>query len=90
MAKIIYKYDISFSAREVIQMPLDAEVLCVQPQFGMPKLWALVDTQRPIVDRVFCCCPTGAEIYLDKRMRYINTIQLDGGAFVFHYFEIVE
>jgi len=82
--KTVHKYpfrigDPSFS------MPQDAELLCVQMQGDMPCLWALVETDNPMVTRRIKIRGTGHDC--SGVGRYISTFQMAGGALVFHAFE---
>ncbi len=56
-------------------------------QKGMLCLWALVDTDADASKRVYTlhCRGTGHPVGGDVG-RYINTIQVEGGALIFHYF----
>jgi hypothetical protein len=61
---------------------MQAEVACI---------WALVDTERPTVDRKFWMFGTGhpideRDVELDA-LYFIDTVQLLGGTLVFHVFE---
>lgn len=45
--RTIWKYPITDSPYQKIEMPLNAEILCVQLQDNIPTLWALVETEDP-------------------------------------------
>ena len=84
--KTIFKYPLSTTDEQVIDMPADAEILCVQVQRDVPCVWARV-TDGP------CCKPvkilvfgTGHPIEQNPG-RYVGTYQLHGGAVVFHVYE---
>ena len=51
--KVIYKYQLSIGNKMDIPMPLFAKVLTVQVQREVPYIWALVDTENPIVPKTF-------------------------------------
>lgn len=61
-------------------------------QYGKPQIWALVDPQSPVVMRAFRLAGTGHPIEErpGEKMQYINSFQIDGGALVFHLFEVEE
>lgn len=90
MSKVIWKYPLSFGAN-FLHIPHGAEILSVQSQYNQPFLWALVDTGKREEARELHFLTTGQSIYdePDYAFAYINTIQLDGGALVFHIFERV-
>ena len=84
----IWKF--SFETQNYIQivMPAGAQSLTVQTQGNTPCLWALVDENNPPVVRIFRIYGTGHAIPGEVGA-YVGTYQLDGGALVFHMFEIM-
>ena len=90
MANVIWKYQIGYSKREEIDIPENAEILCVKKLEGRPCIWALVNDKNPIVKRTFSTYPTGWEIKNIDGLWYIGTIITDGGTFEAHIFEILE
>jgi hypothetical protein len=72
---------------QVIKMPKDAQILCVQTQFGNACLWALVDDTQPMTERRIRVHGTGHEVRDVGFLHYIGTFQIHGGALVFHVFE---
>ncbi len=69
-----------------LSMPKGAEFLTVQAQYGVPTLWALVDTDQPKETRLIAVEGTGDDLgHVPKR--YLGTTQQHGGALVLHYFE---
>jgi len=85
MAKTIWKFPAPIKDSLTIQMPIWADVMSVQLQHGEPCLWARVDADMPTEPRRFCWRGTGhpAEVL----GRFIGTVQMHGGALVFHLFE---
>lgn len=75
-------------------------MLCVQVQGYAPYLWVIVDEQAPRDQpRRFRLAGTGHKLDVvdpsynpspDNCGRYVGTFQLDGGALVFHLFEVTE
>ncbi len=92
--KAVYKYGLDIAGSPFIEMPLDAEVLCVQVQGGHPMVWALVaivedgDTQYAMMPRQFRLAGTGHPLDLPDTAAYVGTFQLEEGAIVFHLFEV--
>lgn len=83
--KTIWKFELPSGG--ITKMPANAEVLCVQSQNGNPCLWALVNSDEPMVEmRYFKVYGTGHSIP-ENPGKYIGTFQLQSGAFVFHVFE---
>ena len=85
----IWKYPLSPREVQDLSMPDGAEILTVQTQKEQVCLWAKVDPQAPKVIRTFGVFGTGWEIVTTASMRYIGTVQLEDGDFVYHVFEWV-
>lgn len=88
MASIIYKYP--FPVRDNVTIPIHegAKILTVQVQHGQPCIWALVDTQRPMVNREFRIYGTGHPFDPGWYGTYVGTFQVYGGDLVFHVFDL--
>jgi len=71
-------------------MPRGAQVLSLAVQHGRPTIWALVDTAQPAEEREFGIFATGEQIHARKgQLKFIDTFLVEGGAYVFHVFELV-
>jgi hypothetical protein len=86
MTKTIWKYTLEH--RIQLQMPKGAEVLTVREQGEEICLWALVDPSAEKETRQFHSFGTGHDVD-DLPMKYVGTSHLEGGALVFHTFEVV-
>ena len=75
--KTIWKYPISSVPCQKIEMPLNAEILCVQLQDHIPTLWALVETENPKKPFNILTYYTGA-YWINEKGKYIGTYQLAG------------
>ena len=87
MAKAIWKYE--FVANEAtFQMPIGANILCVQSQRDTVCIWALVVTNPdfPAEERSFSVYRTRVQTPNDPG-KYIGTTQVFNGSFVWHIFE---
>ncbi len=82
----IHKFALAVTDRQFIPLPAGARILTIQTQFGAPYLWAIVD-QEPRELRQIAIYGTGRPLP-DDPGRFIATFQLDGGALVFHAFEV--
>lgn len=83
----IYKYELPLSDYFKVRMPEGASVLHVGAQEGNVCLWAKVNTDAPLKNMVFGLAGTGQEIHPGVVLSpYLGTVQLHGGAFVFHLF----
>lgn len=89
MKKKIYKYPIEIKDKQQLELPVGAEILSVQTQYGEVQMWALVDPNAQKETRMFEVFGTGNDVYYDMGVDrvFISTIQLEGGALVFHIFE---
>lgn len=85
MKKIIYKYILNAGIVKV-EMPAGAKILCVQEQNNLPVLWAEVDINQPLENRVFSLVHTGEEFDTTYKT-YIATCLLDEGDYVVHIYE---
>lgn len=83
----IYKYQLQ-PGRNEFRMPVHAQVLAVQLQYGNPCMWAKVDPAAEQEDRTFDIYGTGHEMPDDPRLMYVGTFQMESGALVWHVFEV--
>jgi hypothetical protein len=85
----IFKYPFKTTDNFEISMPKDATILTVATQNESPCMWALVtpDVNEKQI-RKFRVFGTGHPIDT-ALLYYIGTYQLQGGALVFHVFEIL-
>ena len=81
--KTIWKYSITDCPYQKIEMPLNAEILCVQLQDNIPTPWALVETENPKKPFNILTYYTGA-YWINEKGKYIGTYQLAG--LVYHVF----
>lgn len=88
MAKTTWKFQLETTDMQVVEMPADAEILCIQAQFEAPCIWALVSPDAPKAPFVFEIFGTGHPVPEDGNREYIGTYQLSGGALVFHCFRL--
>ena len=81
----VYKYELPLGDWTSITMPDGAEVLCVQLQHGLPRLWARIKVDAPPVVHHFRIAGTGHDLGSNVG-RHVGSFQLQGGALVFHVF----
>lgn len=87
--RTIFKYPLQVTDAQSLTMPTGAKPLCVQLQHGQPYLWAQVDTERPAAFVSFMTFGTGHPMPESEPLHYVGTYQLEGGALVFHVFEVL-
>jgi hypothetical protein len=81
MSKTIFKYKLEIKDHQTLEMPANAELLCVQVQNNDIYLWALVNMNMPPRDIIIAVYGTGNPIN-GEFGNYIGTCQLNG--FVWH------
>ena len=97
--KTIYKYEIPLQKRFILQLPENAKVLTVQTlmveveglydKHERPFIWAIIDTEEPLLGREFSMVGTGHDLeYYATQEEYIGTFQIKKYDFVFHVFGI--
>ena len=84
--KEIWKFQIG-PGEDSFEMPDGAVVIAVQTQRETPCMWAVVDPAAPKKLRTFRTVGTGHPFDLEG-LEYLGTFQLQGGALVFHTFEV--
>jgi len=83
--KRIYKYELEITDSQVIEMPIRADILSVQVQYGSPCIWVLVDDDLVKEPRTILTFGTwNAVLGVNK---FIGTYQVESGQLVFHVFE---
>lgn len=91
MKETIWKFEVQPNREDEIRvlMPKGAQVLTAREQHGTICIWAIVDPNPEVVreGRLFEIVGTGWTMRPRER-KYIGTAHLDGGALVFHVFEV--
>jgi hypothetical protein len=83
----VFKYELYIGDVVNVEMPIEAQILCVQAQKDIPIIWAIVDPENPVENKTFYIFGTGQVIPKDNNLKYIGTVQLLKGELVFHIFE---
>lgn len=86
--KKIYKYPLTLTDTQFVELPLGAEILTAQMQDNQLCLWAMVNTLSEAVkkNRRIEIIGTGNPVPTGN-LKYISTVQI--GGLVFHVFENV-
>jgi hypothetical protein len=86
--QVIWKYQLKVQDEQIVSMPEDAKILCIQAQREKPCLSVIIKTEKisKPVDRTFLMYGTG---HTHEKIEgdYIGTFQLHNGRLVFHLFE---
>lgn len=85
--KTIWKFTLEPNC--TLDMPVGAEILTVQEQYGHPQMWALVDPYADTEEREFNSYGTGQDVP-DSPGVHVGSFQsrLNGAFYVFHVFEV--
>lgn len=89
--KVVWKYPLTMDHEQVLDLPANAHILCVQIQHDRPCIWALVDSTLPHERRKIVIVGTGNhDAALAGLLNYIGTFQTNAGGFIWHVFEDVD
>ena len=83
--KTIWKFTIELTSEQKVLMPRGAEILTVQIQRDFLSLWARVDPKAEAEERSILVRGTGHEV--QDHAKYIGTVQVLDGQFIWHVFE---
>lgn len=81
----IYKYQLPITDDFEIQLPINSEFLKIDIQHENVVMWVKLDKDSEMKFYQFHCYGTGHPIE-NKNLKYIDTIIIDNGNLVFHYF----
>ncbi len=84
--KTIHKFPFPIKDVVTLQLPVGAIMQCVNVQQRRPCLWAVVDSEMPLTERVLEIYATG-QLMSESPKVYVGTIMVDDGLFVFHVYE---
>ena len=85
--KIIYKYAVYLGQNSII-LPKDAQILTVDEQHGVFRLWVVVDPNGLHEQREIVIVGTGQVLPEQGKLEHINTFYSESGLYVWHAFEI--
>ena len=83
----IYKYLLTFTGVQEIEMPKGAQVIHVGVQSEVICIWAIVDPAQPTERRSFAILATGQPDFDPKIVHHLGSVIMTGGALVRHVFE---
>ena len=88
MSKVIWKFPLYLGDNAIGVPDVDARILSLQMQGDTPTLWILLDpSAKTPITRYFKFYGTGHTTQ-DPIGAYIGTVQLEGGRYIFHLFEV--
>lgn len=88
MKTTVWKFILRLTPFQKIEMPEGTEILSFQAQNEQLCLWARLDPEAEKVERAFQIVGTGHEALRASNLKFIGSVQVDGGLFVFHLFEL--
>lgn len=83
----IWKYSLDAEDIQTLMMPEGAQILTAQMQGNALCLWAMVNPEKAKEKREIEVFGTGHPGSDAVPRRYIGTVQMQGGALVWHIFE---
>jgi len=86
--KSIWKFQLEVEDIQLVEMPVNAEILTLQVQNGRPCIWALVNPDEEKIKIGIEIYGTGHTIPEANR-RYIGTFQLKGRLLGYHCFQLI-
>lgn len=84
----IWKFKLDVVGSQRIELPAGSQILSVQEQGGDMQCWALVNPDAGLELRTIVIVGTGAPVP-KKDMRFIETVQMLGGLYIWHVFEVL-
>lgn len=70
--KKIFKYQLGITAQQIMDLPINSEILRVDTVDGMIYLWAKVNPESINTERVIEMYKTGQEIENDHELSYLG------------------
>lgn len=86
MTTAVWKWDLAVTDIQKLEMPVMAKLLCVQIQYGTPRLWALINPDALTEERTIVTLGTGLR-FDSHPGEYVGTYQINNGLWVFHIFD---
>ena len=82
----IWKWSLDVVDDQTINVPKGAKILSIDTQYGIPRIWGLVDPIADKTPRKICIRGTGHFAGDVVGMHFVGTFQLYEGTFVGHVF----
>lgn len=88
----VFKYNLPLDDYFKVDLPKGAKILCIDTQFTVPQMWALVDPDEAETEaRRFRFAGTGHDITeTPEQLEFVDTFQMRDGNLIFHVFEVIE
>lgn len=88
----IHKFILPMKEESAIEMPYNAKIIKGENQEGFVAIWAIVDTEAPVTNRIFRLYKTGQEIKeLPENLLFIGRADVHVGMDLgMHIFELVK
>lgn len=87
MSKSIWKFQLEITDRQLVEMPMGANIIHVGNQYGMVCLWAEVDTDVGKESRWFRIYGTGHNVVSLEGLDFVGTVITMDGKLVWHVYE---
>jgi hypothetical protein len=86
--KTIWKFPLEVTDYQNVRMPKGAEILSVADQYGVVCVWAMVDSDAELEDRMFYIFGTGNPVSETLPWQFVGSVQQN--IFVWHVFAEVK
>lgn len=87
----IHKQVLAIRDHQKVMVAAGSKFLSLQMQNGVPTIWYLTDPiSGPSEWWTILCFGTGHPIEVNVRKEFLGTVQMNGGALVFHFFRAFE
>lgn len=86
--KTIWKYEISTTDIQSIDMPSDARIISVHTQYGKPCIWVECDPDCAIRKRVWIRTYGTGHPIEETNLKFIGTYLIHQDNLVFHIYEL--
>ncbi len=91
----IYKYQLLPHGVTELEMPACSQIISAQCQGDIATIWASVpddERKEALTKRRIICLTTGQTFSMSPNVNlgFIDTVQLAGGAYVVHVFEVIK
>jgi len=86
--RTIYKYPLSYSAVQLLELGVDDKILCAQLQHGILNIWVETDTEETEtqITNIYIVGTGRSMEHVPTGAKYIDTVQVD--EYVWHIYSL--
>lgn len=82
----IHKYPLDIRSKQILSIPKSGVIRHIGMQRATPTLWAQVDSDAPLRNRLIVMHGTGHDI-IEPHLPYIGTLLDPDSVYVWHFFD---